>query len=597
MLAGRRKDAALIGCGGLFGVCYEFMKFSTSQMMVFFQERRTQRNVRALMNFTLVLVGLVIAYSVLFHVIMEREGQHHSWMTGFYWTLTVMSTLGFGDITFQSDLGRAFSMLVLVTGIVFLLVLLPFTIIQFFYAPWVDAKEAARTPRKVREGTSGHVILIQYDAVTQELIAKLEQAGKSYVLLVGDFEEASRLHDMGVRVVFGPLDHMSTYTAAGAESAALIAATSDDVTNTNVAFMARQIAPDVDIVAMSTNQTTTTILKHAGATRVFQLGDLMGRALARGMVGGDAVTHVVGSIDELLIAEANAQKTPLVGKSILENRLADLGVNVIGLWDRGEFKPATPDTVVTEYTIMLLAGSRAQLNNYDEEFVIYNVSINPVLIIGWGKVGAAAGAALSKRGVDWIAVELDPEKARRAGEFRDQVIVGDATDPAVLREAGLMDAPGVLVTTHDDSMNIYLTIYCRSVRPDVQLISRSTLKQNVETLHKAGADFVHSYASMGSSSIFHQLTGDRIATVAEGLDLFRRPVPDSLDQKQLLESGIRDRTGCTIIAIRDPELGLIPTPPATTVLKKGQELVLAGGTEAESMFIEAYGIASAPAAG
>jgi voltage-gated potassium channel len=568
------------------------MKFSTSQMMVFFQERRTQRNVGSLMKFILVLTALIVVYSVLFHIIMEYEGQDHSWLTGFYWTLTVMSTLGFGDITFESDLGRTFSMIVLATGIVFLLVLLPFTIIQFFYAPWVEAVAAARTPRKVSDDTTGHVILIHYDAVTEDLIAKLEQAGISYVLLVSDFDDASRLHDMGVRVVFGPLDHMSTYSSARAESAALIAATSDDVTNTNVAFMARQVATDVPIAATSTNPTATAILEHAGATCVFQLGELMGRTLARGMVGGDAVTHVVGNIDELLIAEANAHQTPLVGKTIQENRISDHGVSVIGLWDRGEFQPPTPDSVVNEHTIMLLAGSKEQLTNYDEAFVIYNVSVQPVLIIGWGNVGSAAGAALSERGVEWIAVELDANRASNAGKFSDRIIVGDATDPATLEQAGLMDAPAVLITTNNDSLNIYLTIYCRSVRPDAQLICRATQKQNTETLHRAGADFVHSYASMGATSIINQLVGDRVATVAEGLDLFRRPVPASLENLALSECGVRDRTGCSIIAIRDPQLGLIATPPASTVLIAGQELVLAGGTEAETRFIEAYGTAT-----
>ena len=561
-------------------------------MLVFLQEHRTQRNVRSLMKFILILTVLIVVYSILFHVIMELEGQDHSWITGFYWTLTVMSTLGFGDITFENDLGRAFSIIVLVTGIVFLLVLLPFTIIQFLYAPWVDAVEAARTPRQVREDMSGHVILIHHDAVTEDLIVKLEQSDISYVLLVPDFDDASRLHDMGVHVVFGPLDLLSTYSSARTESAALIAATSDDVTNTNVAFMVRQVASDVPIVATSTNPTTTAILKHAGATRVFQLGELMGRSLARGMVGGDAVTHVVGNIDELLIAEANAHRTPLVGKTILENRISDHGVSVIGLWERGEFHPATPDTVVSEHTIMLLAGSRDQLTNYDEAFVIYNVSVKPVLIIGWGNVGAAAGAALSERGVDWKAIEIDAKRARNTPEFHDRIIIGDATDPTILKQAGLLDAPAILITTHNDSLNIYLTIYCRSVRPDAQLISRSTLKQNTETLHKAGADFVHSYASMGSTSIFNQLMGDRIASVAEGLDLFRRQVPDSLDKKSLSECGVRDRTGCTIIAIRDPQQGLIANPNASTVLQIGQEMVLAGGTEAEARFIEAYGIAS-----
>lgn len=61
---------------------------------------------------------------------MAYEGREESWVTGFYWTLTVMSTLGFDDITFESDLGRIFSSIVLLSGIIFMLVILPFTFIK-----------------------------------------------------------------------------------------------------------------------------------------------------------------------------------------------------------------------------------------------------------------------------------------------------------------------------------------------------------------------------------------------------------------------------------------------------------------------------------
>jgi len=44
--------------------------------------------------------------------------QDHSRVTGFYWMLTVMSTLGFGDVTFESDMGRGFLMVVLVSAMV-----------------------------------------------------------------------------------------------------------------------------------------------------------------------------------------------------------------------------------------------------------------------------------------------------------------------------------------------------------------------------------------------------------------------------------------------------------------------------------------------
>src|SRR5687767_11774509 len=105
------------------------MKFLTSQLSFFVHQSTSRRNVRLLLRFIAVLGVMVLVYSILFHFLMAVEGRQHSWLTGFYWTLTVMSTLGFGDITFTSDLGRFFSIIVLISGMVFLLILLPFTFI------------------------------------------------------------------------------------------------------------------------------------------------------------------------------------------------------------------------------------------------------------------------------------------------------------------------------------------------------------------------------------------------------------------------------------------------------------------------------------
>ncbi len=65
--------------------------------------RRNQRIVIGFLLFTTVLVAL---FSIVFHQIMAYEGRDYSYITGVYWTLTVMSTLGFGDITFTSDIGK-----------------------------------------------------------------------------------------------------------------------------------------------------------------------------------------------------------------------------------------------------------------------------------------------------------------------------------------------------------------------------------------------------------------------------------------------------------------------------------------------------------
>ena len=92
-------------------------------------------------------------------------------------------------------------------------------------------------------------------------------------------------------------------------------------------------------------------------------------------------------------------------------------------------------------------------------------------------------------------------------------------------------------------MNIYLTIYCRRLRPDIQIISRATRERNVSTLHRAGADFVLSYASMGATAIFNYLRRGGVVVVAEGLQLAETPVPDALAGKSLAEAAIPQRSG------------------------------------------------------
>lgn len=76
----------------------------------------------------------------------------------------------------------------------------------------------------------------------------------------------------------------------------------------------------------------------------------------------------------------------------------------------------------------------------------------------------------------------------------------------MLQRAHIMETPSVIVTTHDDDLNIYLTIYCRKLRPDVQILSRSTLDRNVPSLYNAGANLVMSHASMAASTIINLLS-------------------------------------------------------------------------------------------
>ncbi len=570
------------------------MKIFAAQFSSFIRSRRGRRNIRLLLQMLAMLALLVVFYSVLFHYIMLWEYRHHeqrvqySWVTGFYWTLTVMSTLGFGDITFQSDLGKVFSIIVLLSGTMFMLILLPFTFIQFFYAPWVETQAAARAPRTLPEETAGHVLLTHYGPVTMALITKLNQFGYPYSLLVQELDEALHLHDLGVNVVVGHLDAPETYVRTRADRAALVATTASDTINTNVVVTVREVAPRVPIIATATDPAAVDILELAGASHVLQLDVMMGRSLARRAIGGDAMTHEIGRVEQLIIAEANAARTPLVGKTLRENRLRDLGVTVAGVWERGRFELALPETMITDHTVLVLAGSQEQLLNYDEHFAIYNVSAAPVLIIGGGRVGQATARELAVRDIDYRIVDYDPEIA--AGAKR--LVRGSAAELEVLEQAGIRETPTVIITPHDDNTNVYLTIYCRRLRPDVQIVSRATLERNVASLHRAGADFVMSYASMGTNAVFNLLERGDILMVAEGLDVLKMRIPAGLRGKSLAESSIRAKTGCSVIAVtRDGAMDINPDP--RTPLPMDGEIVLIGNVEAERRFLEIYHDSSA----
>jgi len=561
------------------------MKILFTQISFFLKNKPEKRNLLLLIKLTAVLLAIILVFTICFHLLMVREGKEFSWITGFYWTLTVMSTLGFGDITFDGDLGRSFSILVLMTGMLFLLILFPFTFINFFYSPWMKAQEQARVPRKLPDSIKGHVVLTKFDPVAEALIKKLKRINFPYVVLVKDYAEGLRLREMDIDVMLGDLDDPETYRQLHVQQAALVATTASDVVNTGVAFTVREVCPKVPILSTCNVEASKDILQLAGCTHVIRLGEIMGIFLARRASGGDASAQIIGEFGALKIAEASVKGSSLVGKQLSQTGLrASVGVNVLGVWERGKFEAAQPDTLINKNTVLVLAGSSKQIELYNKNFCVKKLKTAPLLIIGGGRVGRATGKALLERGLDYRIVEKLPDRILN----KEKYIYGDAAEYEVLLKAGIDQAPCTIISTHDDDVNVYLTVYCRKLRPDMQVISRSTLERNLATMHRAGADFVLSYASMGANTILNLLKRSDTLMVAEGLDLIKVKAPEQLVGKSIAESNIRKETGCTIIAIKSAE-GMKINPEPSEIISEGVELILIGTVEAENKFFKEFG--------
>lgn len=564
------------------------MKFLPSQLLFFFQNKTTRKNLVLLTKFLGFILLIIIFYSVLFHVLMLYEGRDFSWVTGLYWTLTVMSTLGFGDITFHTDLGLLYTLAVLASGIVLLLIMLPFTFIQFFYAPWLEAQSKIKTPRELPKGTAGHVIITSLDPITEKLVAKLKRRGFDYVLVVDELQKASELYDAGYKVIVGEPDHPETYHRLRIKQAALVVATNDDQVNTSVAFTIREITSSVPIVTSANHQNSMDILKFPGNTHVFQFAKMLGQELGRRTLGLGRPINIVSRFDNLNIAEISASQTTLSGQSLFDLEVrAKTGATVVGIWEKGRFETPTRDTVISTRSLLLLAGTVKQLDRFEGLYAVSSEPIakdSPVLILGGGRVGVAAAETLDEHGISHHIVEKRPTIAAGKG---DTFIQGDAADIKVLEKAGVMGARTVIITTHNDAMNIYLAFYCRQLRPDIQIISRATNERSVSKLHMAGADLVMSFASLGANSIINILKPDEISMFTEGLNIFSYPMPRSLVGQNLIESNIREATGCSVISLKTAN-GLVVGPDPSIPLKREDTIILIGSTESEQQFLEVY---------
>ncbi len=549
-----------------------------------------RRDVMPFLRYVLFLLGITLLYSWLFHVIMALEGQEHSWFTGVYWTLTVMTTLGFGDITFQSDLGRFFSAVVLLTGLVMLLILLPFLFIRAVYAPWLEQRSRARIKalRIVPADVSGHVLVCSNDPIALALVRRLEVAGVPAYLIEPDAEEALRLRDAGLPVITGNIDSSETYAAAGVGRAKLVFANASDPENSNIILTVREHAEHIPIVATAESNDSIDILELSGATHVLPLKRQLGEHLANRVSAGISHANVIGRFHGMLLAEFPVHDTPLQGRTIRDVGLREaLGITIIGVWQQGRMLPANPDLQLTPMCVPVVIGTAEQIEALNELLVIYNVNSNPVIVLGGGKVGRSAARALQARDIPVHIVERAPELAAKVRACCDRHIIGDAADRKVLTDAGIESAPSILLTTHDDAMNVYLTVYCRRLNPDARILTRVTHERNVEAIQRAGADFVLSYASLGVHSVLSIVQGRELVVLGEGVDLFYVALPRSLVGRTLAQAAIGQRTGLNIIAVQHED-HVQAMPSADDVLVAGTALIAIGGTSAREKFRELY---------
>ena len=210
-----------------------------------------------------------------------------------------------------------------------------------------------------------------------------------------------------------------------------------------------------------------------------------------------------------------------------------------------------------------------------------------VIVCGWGRVGRVVAEQLGGRDVDFVVVDVDPE---RLADVPYPSLLGDATDDEILRQAGIERARAMVAATSNDAANLFVTLSGRTLNPQLFIVSRARSVGVEEKLLRAGADRVINPQAIGGARMAAMLVQPH---VSEFLDVVTReaglefrleevPLPDgsALVGTTLGDSHIRARTGALVLAIRDPDGSFNTNPPPETRLSPGQVLIVIG-TEAQ----------------
>ncbi len=557
-----------------------------SAELAYFLRGRAKQNLKILWYYSFFLLLLVLVYAAVFRYLMlHLEGREYSIIAGLYWAITVMTTLGFGDITFHTDLGYIFAALVTISGVVFLLIILPFGLVSLFLAPWIEQRLRYRPSFSLPVGTSDHVLIFGINPTARALIHNLESLAIPFVVITEDYQESLRLEEEeGIKVACGSLSDKKLLERIQVASARYIFINLSDTQNVSLCLTIRAMCK-TPISVIASDSEHLELMHLAGANKVVPLSRIIGRYLGIRATTQGAMAHIIDSFGLLKIAEIPVNCTPFAGQTLEQAKIRQqTGLAVVGILERGVFSVPSKDTVLAPSSLVVLAGTHEQLTQL-EQLTGEQAEDELVFILGHGKIGCAAANFLDHISVPFLLVD----QVENQSCDKHIPVIADATNCQLLRKSGIEQARGVIVTTNDDSTNVFLTLSSRHANPDIRIVARANTEENVEQLYAAGADFVVSNASVGANILTNILESKESIFLTEGLTIFRRPLPEIMVGKTIEESRIRLLTGCSVVALEISGTNPLPSPPPDMLLEVGMKLVLIGNTQQEEKFIHQFG--------
>ncbi|PHR29802.1 MAG: potassium channel protein [Desulfotalea sp.] len=287
----------------------------------------------------------------------------------FYMTLITISTVGFSEVRPLSDIGRGITIIIIILGIS----LLTYTLGQVARIVVEGELRKILGRRKLEKqiaGLKGHYIICGYGRIGSIIADELLAAGFSIIVLDNDPERVASLEAANILYLCRDATLDETLVEAGLERAVgLITAVSSDANNVFISLSAKELRPDIFILARASDESNKSKLLRAGASKVvcpYQIGGKRMAEIIHKPTVIDFLEQVMMNEElDLQIEEAQINEgSPIEGATLVGSKLRQkYGVIIVAIKRKSGkmvFNPG-PDETFLNGDVLVVIGKKPEL--------------------------------------------------------------------------------------------------------------------------------------------------------------------------------------------------------------------------------------------
>jgi len=318
-----------------------------------------------LLIFIVVTAGIAI-YVLEAHVNPKIETLFDS----IYWALITISTVGYGDISPVTDLGRTISMLIIVSGIA--MISFATSVIVSAFSERLSELKENRIIEQINKSRS-FLIICGYGQMAKMFFRQKNERIENYIILDKDPKRVEQAHKDGYQAIVEDASRFETLSKFNVEHSniTVLCLTGSDIENIYITLNAKSISRKIRVIARVNNMNIVSKFEYAGADHLLmpnQVANTMIRTAITQPTMYKAIHAIltgksVARIDEIHVHERHS----MIDKSIAELDFKASKLLLIGIERNGEFLfNPLPTERIQSYDILLLMGRQISLDYYSE---------------------------------------------------------------------------------------------------------------------------------------------------------------------------------------------------------------------------------------